>query len=74
MIVTDKAASGVPARILAIHLMRMPKSTKCLYAAFPNQLRDPLLKLSIDATGYNLAMNSQWRTADTKMKDFFSSP
>jgi len=39
---------------------------------FLKQQRDPLLKLSLDATGYQLALNLRWRMGEASMKDFFS--
>ena len=40
--------------------------------SFLDQQKDPLLKLSMDDTGYQLAMNMQWRDGKAAMKDFFS--
>lgn len=39
---------------------------------FLDQQRDPLLTLAMDMTGYQLAMNMQWRIDKADMRDFFS--
>ena len=39
---------------------------------FLDQQKDPLLTLTMDDTGYQLAMNMQWRNSNAAMKDFFS--
>jgi energy-coupling factor transporter ATP-binding protein EcfA2 len=39
---------------------------------FLDQQKDPLLALTLDNTGYQLAMNMQWRVDNATMKDFFS--
>jgi hypothetical protein len=40
--------------------------------SFLEQQKDSLLKLTLDDTGYQLAMNLQWRDGKAAMKDFFS--
>jgi len=40
--------------------------------SFLDQKKDPLLELSLDASGYQLAMNMQWRNGKALMEDFFS--
>jgi energy-coupling factor transporter ATP-binding protein EcfA2 len=39
---------------------------------FLDEQKDQLLTLTMDKTGYQLAMNLQWRTGSVNMQDFFS--
>ena len=39
---------------------------------FLDQQKDPLLALTLDKNGYQLAINMQWRIDKASMKDFFS--